>query len=645
MRDRNKQENPKLIKYTAEIKRREFLKYLLSTGVFLTGGETMALLLTSGCSGKEEKNLDIGFDFLDHLEEAEIVPLLEDFENVKRTFFKVNGKGREVLFEYPNSNLTFNDILIRHNDKLVFSIGINEAAWDQEGDGVIFEVIITDDKSQEHTIYSNYIDPKNNIDERKWFDAAIDLNNFAGKKVSFTFKTKSGPGGGSWDHAGWHRPLIVPLKKTQDRKLNVILISIDTLRADHLGCHGYLKDTSPNLDKFTHEGIQFMNAYSPSCWTLPSHMSILTSLYPDVHQVMETETSLAPVWPTLAEIMKKAGYHTAGFVFSCVWMNPEFGFDKGFDIYFVSVDNAENMNKNALSWLNDHKEDNFFLFLHYYDVHSDWDKLPYDSPSPYNQMFLPDYGGSFTGCRADVCGSYYLAELNSKKTVLPLEDRDYIRGMYDGGIKYTDHCIGQLLTQLDQMGLRENTLVIITSDHGEAFQEHNRFLHDQVYNHTMKVPLMMRLPGRISFEKRIEQPVGIIDILPTILDFAEIKTQGSFQGTPLTQVITGKGSSKDTPVYATGKYGQEMIAGDRWKLIYSVPSQAKELYDLKNDPGEKNNVADTEKEQADIMLAQLSKWMEQNEKLRIQAGADSAKKKTKLSEKDLKKLKSLGYIE
>jgi arylsulfatase A-like enzyme len=630
-----------------EIERRKFLKYLLTSGIVLSSAGSLAYLFT-GCKSGKGKEIEIGYDFLEHLNEAHIAPKTEKFKYVKRTFFKVAGEGKEVLFEHPNTQVIFKEVFIPKASYLTFSIGINEAVWDKEGDGVFFKINLTDERTHHHLIYSRYIDPKNNPADRKWFDGRIDLNAFAGQKVSFTFKTLCGPAGGAWDLAGWSRPQVVPLGKKRipgKRKTNVILISIDTLRADHLGCYGYKKSTSPNLDKFALEGIQFMQAFSPSPWTLPSHMSMLTSLYPDVHKAMEKESTLDPVWTSLAQVMKMANYNTAGFVRACVWLNPEFGFDRGFDIYAVSNDNAEQVNKNVFSWLTNHKDDNFFLFLHYYDVHSDWNTLPYDSPPPYNQMFLPDYKGKFMGCGEGVCASKYLAELNKKRIVLPPGDIDYIRGMYDGGIRYTDTHVGELLKKIDRLGLRENTLVVITSDHGEEFQEHNSFLHNQVYNETMHVPLLIRFPGKIPVKKRVYQPVEIIDILPTILDLVKIKPHNHFQGRTLVPSINGKDKGKGSVVYGTGRTGQELILKDNLKFIYTLPTKKKELYNLKNDLEEKMNLADSHKGKVGIMMKGLLDWMKKNEVWRKRFKAGKTKRKGELSKEETERLKTLGYLE
>lgn len=629
-----------------EMNRREFLNFLFTSGIVLSGVGSISSLF-SGCQKGKEVSIKKEYNFLDHLDEARIVTPQKNY--VQRASFKIGGKANEVMFEHPDSQVTFKDVSIYINACLTFGIGINETAWEKEGDGVLFEIILTDDKSRQHSIYSRYIDPKNNFDDRKWFDETIDLKSFEGQKVSFTFKTSSGPKGNVYyDWAGWKKPLVVHSIKRlvpQKKKNNVILVSLDTLRADHIGCYGYKKNTTPNLDRFALEGIQFMKTISQCCWTLASHMSILTSLYTDVHKVVDEDSILDQRCLTLAEVMQQAGYIAAGFVRSCVWMDARFGFDQGFDTYSVTNENAAQLNQRIFSWLKEYKNENFFLFVHYYDIHSDWQKLPYDSPPPYNRMFLPDYKGDFTGCGGELCASEHLGELNKKGIILSPGDRDYIRGMYDGGIRYTDTYVGGLLTEIDRLGLKESTLVVITSDHGEEFQEHKKFLHDQIYNECVLVPLLMRFPRRIPANRRDYHWIESIDILPTILDLLKIGIHSSFQGKTLTSLINGNKNWKKSQVYTTGRNGERAVIMDNWKFIYTLPTKKKELYDLKNDPGEKVNVVESYRDKVGVMMPLLQKWMKKNEMWRYRFKIGKTQRRGQLSEKEIEKLESLGYID
>lgn len=455
------------------------------------------------------------------------------------------------------------------------------------------------------------------------------------------------------------------------RRPNVILISIDTLRADHVGCYGYPKDTTPNLDKFAKEGVRFQKVICPFPSTLPSHMSILTSLYPEVHGVIakdmlklmiqekdwkyspfgisltdtvESAPSLDLAYPTLAELLGESGFRTAGFVRSCVWMDAKYGFDRGFHLYSVTDENAEQLNKKVFSWLAGQGSEPFFLFVHYYDVHSDWDKLPYDSPAPYNQMFLPAGRSKFNGCGEGKCASQYLLELNNKGVLLPPEDRAYIKGMYAGGVRYTDHHVGELLQELDRRGLKEDTIVAITSDHGEEFQEHGKLLHCQIYDEVIAVPLLIRYPGTIRPHSRVSRTVESIDILPTILDLAGIERvkPGLFQGSSLVPLLNGDESSANQQAYCTGPLRNALVQGT-WKLIYNPHNELAELYDLADDPGEQRNLVNTQPERVKSMVVAIQERMRKNAELR-KARNQGIKKPLGLDQAEVEKLRSLGYV-
>jgi arylsulfatase A-like enzyme len=615
--------------------RRKFLKFLLTSGIVLSGTGS-ALPLISGCKGKKEVNVEKYYKFLDHLHEAVIVTPKKSY--VQKHFALYGGGEMGVLFEHPDSRVTFNDVPIYQNARLSFGIVISEAVWDKEGDGVLFEIILSDEKSNEHSIYQRYIDPKNNPEDRKWFDEVVSLEAFEGKKASFTFKTSSGPKGNEmYDPAFWREPQIVHSVKKRasiSKRTNVVFISIDSLRPDHMGCYGYEKNTTPNLDNFAAEGIQFMRVVCPYPNILFSHLSILTSLYPDVHRVfpqelmqisagkgdVELDPSLDPKWTTLAEVMQGRGYQTVGFARSCGWMDGRFGLDQGFDLYSVTNEIAEQVNQSVISWLGDHMENNFFLFIHYHDVHSVYSpsqKLPhpYASPPPYNKMFLPEYKGAFTGCGEKGCSTDHLTHINTKGDILPPEDLNYIAGMYDGGIRYTDFHVGELLKTIERLRLRENTLVIITSGHGEEFQEHGKFLHTQLYNEVVRVPLIMRYPKKIPAQKKNYDLVESIDILPTILDLVNIKHVDNFQGKSLFPLINGTEARKTAMAYLTGGSKKGVIK-DKWNLIYDFRTQKKELYDLSKDPGQNQNLVSTHKEIVEDMMATLRDWMKANTELR-----------------------------
>jgi len=342
----------------------------------------------------------------------------------------------------------------------------------------------------------------------------------------------------------------------QERLPNIILISIDSLRADHLGCYGYPKPTSPNIDALANESVVFTNAISTTTWTLPAHISMLTSLYPEVHQVINdgnklSDKAVVPLNPpyqrgqgvVCAEIMKEAGYLTAGFV-SGPYLSSKFGYNQGFDLYddyTINYSSNEESHRGTTSpkihqqvtkWLEQNYSSQFFLFIHYWDVHYD-----YTPPPPFDTMFDPDYTGTITG------KNYEGNKLINPQ--MPKRDLEHIIALYDGEIAFTDSYIGKLMTYLKELGIYENTMVILTSDHGDEFFEHGCKGHrNNLFDETLKVPLIIKFPppypgGRggkenpifaslSPLEMCINQQVSIIDIVPTFLDYLGITPNPSY---------------------------------------------------------------------------------------------------------------------
>ncbi len=375
---------------------------------------------------------------------------------------------------------------------------------------------------------------------------------------------------------------------------NVILISLDTLRADHMGIYGYNRDTTPELDEFSKGALVFEKAYAQSPNTVISHATMLTALHPTVHET-NADYILGDEFETLGEYFQKKGYKTGGFTTHGAWLNKQMGFSQGFDEFHAKFITAPMNNEYVFDFLDNKGDNRFFLFVHYYDIHSDYDALPYDTATDYDRKFCSDYDGNFTGCRDDVCGSTFLGKVSLEGWKISREDCDYITALYDGGIAYTDFHVGQLFKRLKKLGLFENSLIIITADHGEEFIEHGKMLHYQLYREIMHVPLIVKLPGKNN-HSRITNPVGVIDIMPTILDLTGIKYK-NLQGQSLLPIINGT-EKKDRFVFSTLSGLQEngenviflrdgntgLFAQDKFSKI--------EMYDIDTDPDETLNIAE-----------------------------------------------------
>lgn len=312
-------------------------------------------------------------------------------------------------------------------------------------------------------------------------------------------------------------PLAMLLLK-RERPPNVVLISIDTLRQDHVSAYGYPRATTPETDRMAGEGVLFENARSTAPWTAPAHASMFTGLPPSVHQLETREDRLRGDLTLLASLFKQNGYATAAFL-NCVYFDRKYGMSEGFDTYDVANDDtAERVTQKALDWLSGRGRKPFLLFVHYFTPH--WDLEP---PDPFRGMFasrVPDL----------LYGTYeHLRGYIDPGVPMPDAIRSQIVALYDGEIRYTDQQIGRLLAYLDEQGLRDDTIVVVTSDHGEEFKEHDSFGHAMtLHAEVNRVPLIVRYPGRLPPGRRLTHPVQISDLPATLAELAGIPVAGQF---------------------------------------------------------------------------------------------------------------------
>jgi arylsulfatase A-like enzyme len=311
---------------------------------------------------------------------------------------------------------------------------------------------------------------------------------------------------------------------TRPGRPSVILVSIDTLRADHLGLYGYARDTSPFLDRLGAQSLVFENAYSPCPWTLVAHMTMLTGLYPPQHGVTAADRALAAEVPLLSETLRDAGYRTVG-LYHPVWVNERHGFDRGFDVFRAHGEAAEAEEHllEELPRLGASRP--FFLFLHLFDVHQgpirpDQHSI-YPAPEPFQEMFAP--GATERLPRVSW-------ELDPKD---PAQRAD-MAALYDGGIRHLDSELEQWFAELERRGLLEDTLVIVTADHGENLLDRGRVSgHGRFWNEAIRVPLIVRHPRGERAGERVRQNVHLGDIVPTVLASAGLPVDPRLPGTSL----------------------------------------------------------------------------------------------------------------
>jgi arylsulfatase A-like enzyme len=404
---------------------------------------------------------------------------------------------------------------------------------------------------------------------------------------------------------------------------NLLLIAVDTLRADRLGAYGYTRATSPAIDALFEESVVFEDAEGASAWTLPSFASLLTSLPPAAHLCQNAASRLADGHTTLAEILRDRGYETAAVV-SHVFLGRRYGLHQGFDDYddslVLEIDASHRaisspaINQRGVAWLEERaaRDDSrpWFLWLHYFDPHHDY-------------LVHPDQPGNFgTG----------------------LTDR------YDGEIAFTDRHIGRLLSRLRKLGFERDTIVVFVSDHGEEFGDHGGGGHgSSLHREVTRLALAIRAPGIVP--RRVVDPVHAVDLLPTLLDLLDVpEPQIPMTGRSLAPIMRGQatelepvGMIAQTSLYH-GAFWTSYRLG-RWKLFERFrPGMPplRELYDLRRDPLEHRDLASKHPE----IVAEYSRALaEQVFKAREIAKRTGAEERLDLGEEDLKQLRALGYVE
>src|SRR5580658_4803579 len=413
---------------------------------------------------------------------------------------------------------------------------------------------------------------------------------------------------------------------------NIILITLDTTRADRMGFLGSKRGLTPNLDALARQSVVFMRAYAQIPLTTPSHAVLLTGTYPQFNHLDGLVQPLRPELPYLPDLLHQHGYHTAAFVGSMV-LDPATsaapGFDRGFDVYDADFHNpqpgedryhslerrAEDVANRAMGWLSQNSQGPFFLWLHFYDAHE-----PYDPPEPFK--------------------THYASE------------------PYVGEIAYADSVVGSVMEVLHRHGLYQNTVIAIAADHGEAFGEHGEKFHGMfLYDETIHVPLLLKLPGEKFAGKRVEARVALADVAPSVLEAASVPVPAAMQGQSLFSLMNVAGSSarpsageqsaggeKGTPeraIYSETNYAHriygwsELHSWRKEKYLY-VQAPKRELYDQVSDPEALKNLASADKAIADTLDRQLTDFKKKT------SGAAVAQ--AKLNPEAEEKLRALGYL-
>ena len=424
---------------------------------------------------------------------------------------------------------------------------------------------------------------------------------------------------------------------------SVILLSIDTLRPDHLGCYGYARQTSPAIDEFARKSLVFRNALTPYPNTTPSVASILTGLHPRTHGVRHLYNPARKSLLTLQRILSRHGYQTAAFVSNWVLRAKWSGLNNGFSLYDDNVPvkelnrdvyerNAAQTTKAVTHWLRTNSKRPFFLWVHYQDPHG-----PYTPPEDYLKLFshaepewipakkIPDY---------QILP--WVAEKNGN-----IDAQSY-RDAYDAEIRYLDDHMKLLFREIETMR-EEDPLVIVVSDHGESLGEHGYFFqhHSGIYDSLTKVPFIIS-NGRNTKPGNIEQQVGLVDVTPTILDLLGIEIPKQLEGRSLRHLFCQHPAPLDQRGYfmemSTSGQRLRALRTEQWKYIMDLKTEKEELYEISADPGETNDVAPGNPV-CSSLRERLRAWL--SEKPMTPPKEPS---QMKLPQKDREALQTLGYL-
>jgi arylsulfatase A-like enzyme len=408
-----------------------------------------------------------------------------------------------------------------------------------------------------------------------------------------------------------HKKEETTSNKKEDKLKNVLVITLDTTRADRLGCYGYKRNTTPNIDALSAVGVQFNFAYSPVPLTLPSHCTIFTGTYPLFHRVRNNGNYLLPSQlTTLAEIFKDNGYKTSAFV-SSFTVDSRFGLDQGFDHYddrMTVGERLEQMSSERIAeitfetfklWINKNYQSGFFCWLHFFDPH-----YPYEPPEPYISKFSPN--------------------------------------PYDGEVAYMDEYIGKAVNLLKNLGILGKTLLILAGDHGEAFGEHQEMGHQVFcYEENIRVPLIFYAQDQLKKNLKVNQKVCLIDVFPTILDIMGLPRPKSVQGLSLLPALQGK-AIPERSLYFESYFSYEVMAcapvigvlqGGHKFIDLPKP----ELYNLKSDPSERKNIFYSSRDISKKLKSELGDLISRYQQ-------DDLQSQRELTAKEKEKLISLGYL-
>lgn len=484
----------------------------------------------------------------------------------------VGGADRRAIVLAPGAQVDW-FVEIPEEGTLVFGSGVPS-----QGDGSLALTIGTDGSAAiSKTIPA----------AARWNDQQVSLREVTGQIARLRFRND-----GTTDLALSDLRVVRRLGEVvaiEEPARNVIVLLVDTLRASKI--HAYYPKTrvkTPTLDRFASQGALFERTQAPENWTKPSVATVLTSLHPATHRTKEDASKLPKSALMLSEVYQKAGFKTASFIANG-YVSNAFGFDQGWDYYTNYIREERNTEASTVfgeaeSWIEKNKDGRFFVYIQTIDPH-----VPYDPPAKYLEMYDPlPYNGQIQNRRTALMLDD--AKKNPKKYTFTQRDKEHIEALHDGEISYHDEYFGKFLDKLRELGLDENTIIVVTADHGEEFQEHGSWGHGHsVYQELLGIPLMFRWQGVIPAGLRIGPVVGTIDIGPTVLEATGVPIPEQFEGRSLLGFMRGDWPTGPYVAFSDFLDHRRVIRGGDWKLIIRG-NLSQIVFDLGNDYWEKKEL-------------------------------------------------------
>lgn len=514
-------------------------------------------------------------------------------EGSKLAMRGAHGQSRSVL-QMPLGGSASYEVTIPPDATLSLGYTLQAAAFMVETHGIAepgrIQVSFREEGGEPKVLVDRTIDLRAKTEDRRWFDERIDLKDLAGKKGRLTFRVENVGDAekGRATTALWSAARVLGPAAPGP---NLLLITIDCLRADHVGAYGYDRATTPMLDDLAKKGIRFAKAYANAPMTLPSIPQIFTSrLFPSKDD------------PLLTSPIGHAGIANVAVVNNAwipLWLMQGGHADPpgAFDALFTGSYDARKITDLALEWLSSHAQDRFFVYLHYLDAHT-----PYSPPPELVRQFAdPSYDGEIGDTFADSDGA--------DQGKYDDDDKKKIVALYDAAIRSIDGQIGRLLETLQQNDRLDDTVVVITADHGEEFWDHGRFFHGQsLYDELLHVPLIVKLPGGRSAGTVVDRPVSLLSVSPSLVEWAGLTRPPSFEGETLDGAIAAP-QARGSALLATATQPQFptrfAIRKDADKLIESVDTGKRELFDVRQDPDERNDLSASAPQKGDALEGEL----------------------------------------